>query len=214
VGLSDLVFFAACSAVKVNSGSIPTLFDASGNENDATQSDTAKQPAYTTDSDFGGKAVALSDASDDILTSSVSSHTQPTTHLTLVQTNDPNTDDQRTISTTGGGDNSPYQTININNGEWRAFAGNALDDGSPDSTPVILTTRYDGANSIIRRDGVNEKTGDAGTMDIGSELALLNLPGRAEVFDGPFALGLVVAAKLTDSQLSEIESILTSYYSL
>ena len=212
--LSDLVFFGAASAVETNSGSIATLFDASGNENDATQSDSAKQPTDTTDSEFGGRAVALSDGSDDILTSSLSSHTQPTTHLTLVRTDDPNTNDQRTISTTGGGDTTPYQTININNGDWVAFAGSQLRDGSPGSSPVILSSRFDGTDSIIWRDGTNEVTGDAGTYDIGSQLALLNLPGRTEVFNGPSAMGLVIAAKLTDHQLSEIESTLTSYYSL
>ena len=214
VGLSDLVFFGSASAVEHNSGSISTIYDASGNENDATQSDSVKQPGYTTDSDFGGRAVALSDASDDILTSSLSSHTQPTTHLTVVRTDDPNTDKQRLITTTGGGDTSPYQTMNILNGDWRVYAGNGLHDGSSSSSPVILSTRFDGTNTIIRRDGANEVTGDAGTSDIGSQLGLLNLPERAEVFDGPFAMGLVIVAKLTNNQLSELESILTSYYSL
>ena len=49
---------------------------------------------------------------------------------------------------------------------WRPYAGESL-DGSTDLDIQLMTTVFDGANSIIREDGVETAVGDAGTSDLG-----------------------------------------------
>ena len=53
-----------------------------------------------------------------------------------------------------------------NTNSWRAFAVDYL-DGSNDLGIQQMTTVFDGANSIIREDGVETAVGDAGNNDLG-----------------------------------------------
>jgi len=56
--------------------------------------------------------------------------------------------------------------FNDNQDIWRTFAGNML-DGTTDIGIQQMTAVFDGANSIIREDGVETAVGDAGTNDLG-----------------------------------------------
>jgi hypothetical protein len=78
VGLSDLVLLVSASAVEVNSGSIPKLFDASGDENDAVQTTTADQPTLDKNS-IGGRWGMNFDGGDDQMISNNSFATSPAT---------------------------------------------------------------------------------------------------------------------------------------
>jgi hypothetical protein len=49
--------------------------------------------------------------------------------------------------------------------DWRIYAGETL-DGSNDIGIQQMTAVFDGANSIIREDGVETAVGDAGTTDL------------------------------------------------
>ena len=49
---------------------------------------------------------------------------------------------------------------------WRTYAGDPI-DGSTDLDIQLMTTVFDGPNSIIREDGVETAVGDAGTNDLG-----------------------------------------------
>jgi len=53
-----------------------------------------------------------------------------------------------------------------NTNSWRTYAGNNF-DGSSDIGIQQMTAVFDGANSIIREDGVETAVGDAGTNNLG-----------------------------------------------
>jgi len=55
---------------------------------------------------------------------------------------------------------------NNNTDDWAMFSGTLLTDGPSDTNPHIFTIRFDGANSQIRIDGIDQITGDAGVTNI------------------------------------------------
>jgi hypothetical protein len=206
VSLSDLVLFLAASAVKDNSGSIPKLYDASGDENDAIQSDSAKQHTKETRSDFGGRWVAAGDGSDDILpVTSGAGLTQPCTILSVYR--DGGGDYARVIDDQGT--SSGKRIILGQNGSYipRLYAGSEINTGTNRSGEVVVQAgRADGSNSLVMT-RQNTATGDPGTNNLG-EITVFPSDTRP-IYGGTL---IAINAGLTQTQINDLFAILASYY--
>jgi hypothetical protein len=220
VGLSDLVFFGSASAVEINSGSIPTIFDASGNENDVTQSDTSKQP---TEGTYNGRASALYDITDDVLSASIG-----------------DLPDQGTIIVAADSELGKYEGwIDLSDGTSTntglLLFGNDVDDlkgrvrsggsnvdatGAKSGGKVTVSAIYDASSSRLEliENGSVLGTAAPGTLDNTiSELRYGGLVGFSDQYaargDG-LPAALVLSTALSGSEHSKLRRIMADYYSL
>lgn len=199
--LSDLVFFGSGSAVEINSGSIPTLFDASGNENDATQTDTSKQPALNKNG-IGGRWEASGDESDDVLNVLI------------------NPDSTATVIVVGAISGSGAAIIGQphifeDSGSWAIYyGGSVVSGGSHDTNPHDFAARYDGSGSRLRVDGTEALSGDPGS-GASSDTTLMNDGGSGRPNGREGALWMVFdGVTLTTDQENDLRTIARDYYSL
>lgn len=129
-------------------GYIVKWYDQSGNGYDATQSTAASQPLYVA-SGQNGRPVLRWDGTDDLLKASVSA-AQPTTILTAHKM----TSSHRYIYDSNNSDNR--QVLVGRSVDYEVYAGNVM--YFPGSSVVgpwyVISSMYDGASSIIYRNGI------------------------------------------------------------
>jgi hypothetical protein len=212
VGLSDLVFFASGSAVEVNSGSIPTLFDASGNERDFSQTTTSAQPTLDRNS-VGGRWSAVFDGSDDYLTSSNLASpswregtvlivgTRNTSNKACPYSGDLDTLDYWYLERPSEPDT--YIHTDSSSLRWADVV---------DQTPHVRVGRM-GSNALIRIDGTDRSSGTmdndmGGTHDIGRRRVTTN----KVYWEGPITTIVSFDAYLTTGQIADLEPIVNDYY--
>jgi len=200
VSLSDLVFFGSGSAVKINSGSIPTIFDASGNEYDATQTDTAKQLALDKDG-IGGRWEASGDGSDDVMNTPVNLGSTGTVIVVGA------------VSGSGAAIiGQPY--IFEDSGSWAIYNGSTITGGSHDTDAHDFAARFDGSGSRLRVDGTEVLSGDAGG-GLAKSIKLMNSPYNGRPNGEAGALWVVFGGvTLTTDQENSLRTITKDYYSL
>jgi hypothetical protein len=210
VGLSDLVLFVSASAVEINSGSIPTLFDASGNEHDAIQTTTADQPTLDKNS-IGGRWGANFDGSGDQMISNNNFTTTPATHFWVASLNvSPAT--EHIVDGNSNNKNSTRQIVRTKSSDWSIWDYNKLTDGQADQNDHVFEAVFDGGNSEIIIDGTSVAQGNAGTgtledMTIGSQRG-------GNHWEGLINGGVILDSKLSSSQRSKIRSHIQDWYSL
>jgi hypothetical protein len=206
--LSDLLLLVSLSAVEVNNGSIPTLFDASGNEYDAIQTTTADQ-ATLNKNGVGGRWAADFDGSGDhydLLTRDFSQPYDVISVLVGTQTGDYE-------SWLDATDRTPL-VRNNNSDEREMYAGSILTGSPTTSSAELITNRFDGQNSIMRVDESQDVTGDAGTGSVsGDDLAIGHNPsGNDFHYSGQGSFLLIFDGLLND--VAKIELIINDYYSI
>jgi hypothetical protein len=213
VGLSDLVFFGAGSAVENNSGSIPALFDASGNENDVTQSDTAKQP---TEGTYNGRASALYDITDDVLSASIGD--LPDQGTIIVAADSALGKNEGWIDLTdGSGTNTGFLLFGSNGdslkGRVRSGGSRVTAVGTKSGGKVTVSAIYDASSSRLEviENGSVVGTASPGTLD--NTISELRYGGLFE-FSGEYAargdglpVAIVMSVALSGSQHSELRNI-------
>ena len=229
VGLSDLVLFVSASAVEINSGSIPTIFDASGNENDAIQTTTANQPTLDKNG-IGGRWTADFDGLGDWSYVSFSSAADARTFFCVAEYD----------SLPG---NNPglwgYQSVAR---DWQQFVfkskedlrgrlyqedGTQIDFSKGNGpilsadTPFHTVQRADGtSNATQRQNGsavesipYNGTIRDLDHLMLGNQSGSFSYNGNGG-WDGGISLWISFETHLSDAQVSEIESIYTDFYSM
>ena len=208
--LPDLVFFASGSAVEVTSGSLPRVFDASGNEQDAIQTTTADQPALDKDS-IGGRWGMTFDGSGDELISNNNFATSPTTHFWVASLNTLPAD-HHIVDGYQSNVNDTRQIIRSFTGNWDIYDSSGLTDDLADQNDHLFEAIFDGANSELVIDGTSVVQGDTGggtleDMTIGSNR-------NDSYWEGPINQGLIFDVRLSSSQRSKIRSRIQDWYSL
>jgi len=210
VGLSDLVFFGSGSAVEVNSGSIPKIFDGSGNEYDATQSDTAKQPTLDKNS-IGGRWGMNFDGSGDELINNNSFTTTPATHFWVASLNI-SPSQEHIVDGNSSNNNDTRQIIRSAGGNWNIYDNSSLNDGTADQNDHIFEVVFDGANSEIIIDGTSVVQGNAGNGTL-KDITIGSARGGA-YWEGLINGGIIFNTKLSANQRSKIRSHIQDWYSL
>jgi hypothetical protein len=209
-GLSDLVLFVSASMIENNSGSIPKIFDASGNEYDAIQTTTANQPTLDKNS-IGGRWGMDFDGSGDEMISNNSFTTNPATHFWVASLNtSPSHEhivDGRQTNVT-----DTRQIVRTGNGDWNIYDSDGLFDGTADQNDHIFEAVFDGANSELIIDGTSVAQGDAGTGTL-EDMTIGSKRGGAH-WNGLINEGIVLDSKLSANQRSKIRSHIQNWYSL
>jgi len=210
--LSELVFFGSGSAVEINSGSIPTIFDASGNEYDAIQTDTAKQAALDKNS-VGGRWGAGFDGADDrynvpdvggsVLTSiSVIAEAADGRFLTYDKSGTYHS--QRTSSGVKASIGS--------GGDLMSFSPSSLSD-----VRIVSSFVDPNGTAVLRVDGDKKDSGvaDENTV-IGSNYNHIG-ESRAKgshPYDGQLLLHIGMLNRYSEQNVNELESHIEGYYSI
>jgi hypothetical protein len=212
VGLSDLVLFVSASAIENNAGSIPKLFDASGNENDATQSDTAKQPALDKNS-IGGRWGASFDGGDDEMVNKNSLATSPSTHFWTASLNK-TPDVEHLVDGNQNNSLSTRQIVRVagSNDKWGIYNGKNLLDGAADQNNHIFEVVFDGKSSEFIIDGTSVAQGDAENGRL-EDLTIGSRRGGS-YWNGLVNEGIIFDAKLSSNQRSTIRNHIQDWYSL
>ena len=228
VGLSDLVFFAAGSAVEINSGSIPTIFDASGNEHDAIQTTTTDQPTLNRNG-IGGRWTPDFDGSGDWSYVSFSSTADARTFFCVAEYDSLSHAAHPGLWGYQSSANDFQQFVNASekdlwgrviqeNGTQANFAssnGPALSA----NTPFHTVQRADGTSTATQRQNgsqVDSISYDGTIRDL-DHLMLGNQSSNFTYnagWDGGIPLCISFEAHLTDAQVSEIENRYTDFYSI
>jgi len=134
-------------------GPIP---DESGNGNDLANDEGA---ATVVENGINGVRSLDFDRGPDEYSVQFATVTQPTTIFIVVQYQD--TNDHDVFGSANDGSPHIFQAFVFGND--RIFAGSSIADGSSDQNPHLFTLIFDGANSVMRKDGSQVASGDAGT---------------------------------------------------
>jgi len=227
--LDDLVFFGSASAVENNSGSIATLFDASGNEHDAIQTDTAKR-AVLNKNGIGGRWVADFDGTDDWTYVSFSSTADARTFFCVAEYR-ALPDNNPGLWGYKGGVRIWQQFVDSRDGDlWGRLTqeNDAKQDFSNENGPLLSANtpfhtvqRADGSSTATQRqngsqvDSISYNGKIKGTNDLmlGQQSDTISTNNNG-LWDGRIALWVSFETHLSDAQVSEIENIYTDFYSI
>lgn len=224
--LPNLVFLGAAGAREVISGSVATLYDWSGNANDATQGTSSARP---TDGTLNGRVACDFDATDDILVASFSATSGAKTFFCVAE--------YRSLS---GGPNPGLwcyvgsardwtQLLDADDGDlWGRLQQSDGTEVNFDQangpalnadTPFHVVQRANGIDTATQRQNGQQVDSVAydGTIHDTTDLLLgnqNNAVSSSEPWDGPIPFWLSLESYLSDSVVSEIEGIYTNYYNL
>ena len=118
-------------------------------------------PTYVESAINGNPAIAFDGDGLEVTGLSV---TQPNTTYVVFEYRSGYWDDGRVLS--GVSERQLTAWADGSKNKWRTFAGNGL-NATSDRDIQQMTAVFDGANSIIREEGVEIAVGDAGTNDLG-----------------------------------------------
>lgn len=170
------------STITLNSGTVASMTDKSGNGRTVQGGTTSNSPKSGTRS-HNGLNVLDFDGGDDLDTVVAYSWPQPSTLLIVAKT------DQITAAKYMFGSESSSNPsgfgIDLNTTyKWRVHAGSALWGPDADTDPHIFTVFFSGASSYLRKDGVQVATGNPGTSNPTSGVLLGGFGGFALLWDG------------------------------
>jgi hypothetical protein len=216
VGLSDLKFFMADSALENNSGSIPKIFDASGGEHDAVQNDTAKQAVLDKNS-IGGRWGAYYGGSDDSMSVPTNplTLTSPFTIVSLWTTNYLDTNNILWEFKNSSDDN--YLGVGHRDNSVKLYSyGETPGKGSTisEDTAYIVSIEWDGTDFYVYLDGTLDYTVTPSSTNWQTATDEVNI-GLSKTNSWNW-VGLIISmlAIETTGVRGEIETRLSEYYSL
>lgn len=162
-GLNTAALLAHCGA---NSGFVTTWYDQSGNGRNLTQATSGAQPrivnAGVVDT-LGGVPALICDAVDDFMTATTwGTISQPFSRNTVVRMAASLSGSTHVMNTATGVPNVADFT---NNGTTlTAFAGNVGPSTTVSANErMVYTSIYDGASSVVAKNGILSATGDPGS---------------------------------------------------
>ena len=203
-----------------NDGFVETWYDQSGNGNHATQTDTGKQPKIVSSGSLltqGSRACINFDGSDDCLnkeTYTQGALSQPNTAFAVAKL-DAYTNTNRKIF---DGDLSTARNMlflqNTGGGRFAYFAGNVRNTGEAgDADQHLFSAFYSGSSSILRVDGTQKDTGNAGSNAMNGIVIGANHDTLNNFWDGDIQEVIIFNSSQT-SNFTPLEGNINSYYSI
>jgi len=212
---SDAIFIGAAGAREVVSGSVRTIFDASGHQFDLTQSTTSQRPTDSTSVRLNGKVVSTFDGTDDQISNSDLTTPMPVTYIQGFEflTLDSDASDIVFSTTAGGGDRHFFWASTGNNlkvtlGELKASGVEAFEN-----TPYLSSVVGEGGSTKVR---VNDTTLFSGSSSNNSGVGFR----LGAYYDGNretninHSVALIIGQNLSDAESRSLETIIDSYYSI
>lgn len=200
---NSTIFLGASGVREVVSGSVATLFDISGNGNDAVQGTASARPTDTTAPQFGGKSVLQYDGTDDVLDATTGAYTQPNTVIAALNR-------KGTASTSFDGGRSRGAHI-FDASPTDAFAGNYNSVGTHSAGFHTWVGLFNGGSSEFWVDDNSVFTGNLGTNDVQDIILGSNSPKNSFGVDDA-GIYLYINADVPDNVRTDITSILERYF--
>ena len=204
----DIVYIADLKFVQTTSdGHVKTWYDQSGNSNNATQATAANQPKIVSAGsllnklDFDGTANRL----DVDFGSNLS---QPNSIVMVHQSSrvDAKNDFFDELGTTG-----QRTLLDQSGSNYRMFAGSSADSGlSIDTNKNLITAIYNGASSILAKNGTASSAINAGTQGISSTSAIGFSEGTTAYYQGSMQEFIIYNSDQSDKRRAIEESIATA----
>jgi hypothetical protein len=199
-----------------NDGFIRTWYDQGTNGNDATQSTTANMPKIY-DGTTGvvtenGKPAVEFDGSDDNFTSTISNITQSFDVYTVHNFNTTPAATERLYDSDNGGRITRGSNSTSNN---FAFAGTVLSWSPQQTGQVQETTVYSGVSSLVRVNGTQTASGDAGTNSTGTDLVIgADKTASSQFIDGQIQEFIIFDNSKNATDRSGIETNIATFYDI
>ena len=229
--LKDKGLYTSCKfladanfGVKKDGGNaVATLYDISGNNNDATQGTGANQPIWTA-AQQNGKAGLVFDGTDDLLNAGADATLQPTTfNIFAVVKSTTNSGDYCGIVTTAIYGNYYGYSLRLNSSDiaqlcvQTSSGGATISTATPISNTTLLIGINDGSNLNIFKNGVTETPIEGGTIayEAGDNFLLGSYngsPPAGNKFEGNLFSVILFSPFLTTTQRQAVGNPLNSYY--
>jgi len=210
--LNTVALAAHCGS---NDGFVSKWYDQAGS-NDAVQTTTANMPKIY-DGTTGvvtenGKPTVDFDGSDDNFTSTISNITQSFDVYTVHNFNTTPTATQRLYDSDNGGRITRGSNSTANN---FAFAGTVLSWSPQQTGQVQETTVYNGASSLVRVNGTQTASGDAGTNSTGTDFVIgADKTASSQFIDGQIQEFIIFDNSKNATDRSGIETNIATFYDI
>jgi len=199
------------------SGFITTWYDQSGNSNNATQTDTDKQPAIASNGsllvDSAGLPEIDFDGSDDRLEVDFGSNLSQPNSILFVHQSD----------LTGDTNNEFFDEIGTNNArtlfdsgsnKYRPFAGIVVDTGaSIDTNKNLAFAVFNGSSSLFSKNGTATSAINIGTDDIFQTSSIGFSEGTTNNYNGTMQEFIIYNSDQSSNR-SKIETNIMNHYSI
>ena len=208
--LSGLALWLDATAITglVDADPVGTWSDLSGNGNDATQATAAKKPTYKTNIQNGKPVVRFDGADDYLQTATIGALAQPNTVCIVgaLGVGDFLLD---------GGVGGTARHVLLDSGGFVSWSAGTV-VSSTVATPIalsVLTATFNGASSILRRNGAQIKAGNIGAQSCDG----WTIGGRfngATVLGGDIAEVVFCSGLLSDALITQVENYYNSKWAI
>jgi PKD repeat protein len=207
---------ALLSFVGAGNAFIVTWYDQSGNARHATQASAANQPQIVFSGVTrisNGLPSVYFDGSDELLTPTFSLN-QPTTQLSVAKIdNSYSLGTNYTIASSKTAGNRQH-IFYRNTGKVAIFAGASIETiANSTAGQKLFTALFNGANSLLRKNGTQVITGNAGTQNFGGQLAIGSQSAAGNEWLGDQQEFIFYGADKT-SEFAAIETNINDYYNV
>ena len=164
---------------------------------------------------LNGEPVYRFDGIDDELEHDDATISQPYTVFAVVKGGDTN-DEEAIWSSHSGTAGSDRAALDIRYGddEYLLFAGETVSGGTPDTNYHIVTSVVDGSNSLVRVDGTEITSGDAGNFDLDGLMVGDTYTTVDRHLDGDLAELPLYPDRRTSQQIDDVEGALSDIYGI
>ena len=184
-----------------------------GSGNDAEQTTPANQPTIYTGGQLvkeGGRLAVDFDGVSENFTSTITNVSQSFDIYTVHNFNTTPTATQRLYDSDNGGRITRGSNGTSNN---FAFAGTVLSWSPQQTGQVQETTVYNGVSSLVRVNGTQVASGDAGTNSTGTDLVIgADKSGTTQYIDGQLQEIIIFDNSKSTTDRTDIEGNISAYY--
>jgi hypothetical protein len=199
-GLAAWFDAADAGSVTIDTG-VSVWADRSGNGRNAVQAIGNNQPAYTL-AGRNGRNILTFDGTNDTLATASFTLNQPSTVFAAARA-------AANSSQIFDGFGSTRASINRRGaGQWTAFGGAELIGSAADSNWSVLSANLNGASSVLRVNGSQQASGNAGTQNLTAGLSIGTYNGLNTPLNGNIGEILLYSGTLTAAQISLVERYL------
>ena len=192
-------------------GAVSQWADKSGNGNHVTQGTAGLRPTTGIRTQNGLNVIDF-DGGDWLVSADIADVAQPVTLAAVAMPDNLDDAAHNVWGNAPGLGNQP--SFNVNGGVWRMYAGTPVVSAVPDTAvPRLVVAVFNGASSLLRINGSQVVSGDAGANPL-RILSLGSNEGTSQFWDGWIAEAIAVEGAVAGSDLTNLESYLNAEWAV
>jgi PKD repeat protein len=207
---------ALLSFVGANNGFVVTWYDQSGNNRNAIQSTQANQPQIVSSGAIitEGNIPAIFFNRGPFLQTNTFSVNQPATQFIVGKINNSYSTTQGYTLASSDNANNRMHVFFRDTGKYAMFAGSSIESSSnSNANQFLFSALFNGANSLLRRNGIQIISGNPGAQNFGSNLLIGNQSAANQQWFGTLQEFVFYPADQT-SNFTGIETNIQTYYGI